>query len=81
MFFHDTAFEAKTGKVLWQKNVGSGKGSPVVWTVEDKTYFICGGGYCVEPRTGRLLWSTSENVKTSLPLRTVRLQWRGAIWR
>jgi len=52
----DTAFDAETGKVLWTGQHGNSMPSPVVWNCEGKQYFISGGGVCVEPKSGKVLW-------------------------
>jgi len=56
VLFRDKAFDADTGKVRWTCKRYGGYASPVVWNHEGRSYFISGGGLCVEPETGKVLW-------------------------
>ena len=56
-----SGFDARTGRPLWDvPGVLWLYSSPVLWAHRGKEYVICGGGgaaCCVEPRTGRVLWT------------------------
>jgi outer membrane protein assembly factor BamB len=62
-----TAYNAETGRLLWQTPVGgSGYGgakfSVVLWTSGGKSYLVGISGaylYCVEPDTGKMLWKVA----------------------
>ena len=59
-----TAFDAARGQLLWT-NAAFGRtySSPVRWKKDGKTYVVARAGGklgCLEPRTGKLLWSMPD---------------------
>jgi outer membrane protein assembly factor BamB len=56
------AFDARTGRKLWQaRNATSATRAPVIWTHKGKHYVIGlshGGLKCFDARTGKKLWSS-----------------------
>jgi outer membrane protein assembly factor BamB len=54
-------FDAVDGRLLWQhKQLEGNHGSAVMWQKDGKSYGICNtlkGLVCVEPRSGRILWT------------------------
>lgn len=56
-------FDPESGKKLWTTPGGFSKytSSPVRWAWQGKEYVIAGGGKgtCVEPKTGKILWSVA----------------------
>jgi outer membrane protein assembly factor BamB len=62
-----SGFDAATGRPLWDiPGIMWHYSTPVRWEHGGKQYALCAGGgqtSCVEPRTGRLLWSVGANHK------------------
>jgi len=58
---HLTAFDKRTGKIVWTQPKLSGKhNSAVTWKKNGKTYLVCNSEKlmgCVDPSDGSLLWS------------------------
>jgi outer membrane protein assembly factor BamB len=56
-----TAFDAKSGSVVWkQEQVKSRECSVVAWTKDGQTYLLCntqGNLHCLESKTGKVDWS------------------------
>lgn len=62
------AFDGNTGERLWRiRGIANLATTPLLWKHKEKHYFIAVGGedrgaVCIEPRTGKILWETTEKV-------------------
>jgi outer membrane protein assembly factor BamB len=58
-----SAFNAETGKLLWNIPKAGGDASPVYWKKDGKTYIILKNKkntLCIELKTGKVLWKLPE---------------------
>jgi outer membrane protein assembly factor BamB len=59
-----SGFDAATGKKLWTVRSGvGGRNYAILWKNGDKTRFITPDVHCVEPKTGKVLWSVEHGGK------------------
>jgi len=64
-YSHLTGFDAETGRPLWKiQGAADDLNSAMRWIYEGREYFVSGGKqgiFCVEPKTGRVLWRIDES--------------------